>query len=61
MPISKAITTTKYIERPKDGRFGLTLLQASVIDRNCYDAALARKSREMKEFLATLHNKSVAK
>jgi hypothetical protein len=61
MPISKAHTTFKFVGRTKDSRIGLTEFHSNVVDHNYYAAALARKSREVKEFLAAIRNKPVAK
>ena len=61
MQISKAHVTTGYIERPKDGRIGHQQLQYSAVDRDHHAAVLARKNREVIEFIAKLRNKSAAK
>jgi len=61
MQVNKAATATKYVERSKDSRLGRSLLHASVVDHDHYAVALARKNREVMEFLAKLRSKSVAK
>lgn len=61
MQTSKAQTTTGYIERPKDGRIGRLQLQLGVVDRDAHAVAVARKKREVMEFLESLRNKSSAK
>lgn len=61
MQTSKAQTTTGYIERPKDGRIGRLQLQLGVVDRDAHAVVVARKKREVMEFLESLRNKSSAK
>jgi len=61
MQTCKIQTTTGYIERPKDGRIGRLQLQLGVVDRDAHAVAVARKKREVMEFLESLRNKSSAK
>jgi len=62
MPVStKASTITGYTERSRDSRLGRLELHARVVNRDSHAIALARKKREVLEFLAKLQSKPAAK
>jgi hypothetical protein len=61
MSRTKIKSSVGYIDRPLKAQIDLKKSQVHVINYDYHCAALARKRREVLEFLATLPNKSAAK